>query len=246
MAARPAAWALGLPVLVTVSCTSLLGDGQYHVVQDTGSDDSGSGSGADSTTNDDSGSSGGADSGSSSGMGSGSSSGSGASGSGSGSGSGSSSGGCGACTTDSQCQSACLPVQGGTNCCDVASGVCFAVNQTTCPTPPDGGGSDAQCHAMAMLQCIQCCETNHAAGFKSFASYAFACACGGGYCTATDGGSGACTSQECSGASAAGATCDNCVSTTFGAGGPCQQQVDTSCQSMTTCDTYFACASSCP
>jgi len=55
----------------------------------------------------------------------------------------SSSGGgtCGACTTDSECQSACPAVQGGgTNCCDVGSGVCYATTQTSCPAPSDGGG----------------------------------------------------------------------------------------------------------
>jgi hypothetical protein len=55
----------------------------------------------------------------------------------------SSSGGgtCGACTTDSECQAACPAVQGGgTNCCDVGSGVCYATTQTTCPVPSDGGG----------------------------------------------------------------------------------------------------------
>jgi hypothetical protein len=47
---------------------------------------------------------------------------------------------CGSCTTDSECQSACPAVQGGgTNCCDVGSGVCYATTQTTCPTPSDGG-----------------------------------------------------------------------------------------------------------
>jgi hypothetical protein len=49
-------------------------------------------------------------------------------------------GSCGSCTTDSECQSACPAVQGGgTNCCDVGSGVCYATTQTTCPTPSDGG-----------------------------------------------------------------------------------------------------------
>jgi hypothetical protein len=28
---------------------------------------------------------------------------------------------------------------GGTNCCDVGSGVCYATTQNTCPTPSDGG-----------------------------------------------------------------------------------------------------------
>ena len=50
-------------------------------------------------------------------------------------------GSCGSCTTDSECQSACPAVQGGgTNCCDVGSGVCYATTQTTCPAPSDGGG----------------------------------------------------------------------------------------------------------
>jgi hypothetical protein len=55
---------------------------------------------------------------------------------------GTSSGGgtCGACTTDSDCQSSCPPVAGGgTNCCDVGSGVCYATTQNTCPVPSDGG-----------------------------------------------------------------------------------------------------------
>jgi len=84
-------------------------------------------------------------SGSSSGGSGSSSGGSGSSSGGSGSssgGSGSSSGGqsCGSCTTDSECQSSCPPVQGGgTNCCDTGSGVCYATTQTTCPSPTDGG-----------------------------------------------------------------------------------------------------------
>jgi hypothetical protein len=28
---------------------------------------------------------------------------------------------------------------GGTNCCDIGSGVCYATTQTTCPAPSDGG-----------------------------------------------------------------------------------------------------------
>ena len=55
---------------------------------------------------------------------------------------GTSSGGgtCGACTSDSDCQSSCPPVAGGgTNCCDVGSGVCYATTQNTCPVPSDGG-----------------------------------------------------------------------------------------------------------
>ncbi len=49
-------------------------------------------------------------------------------------------GSCGSCKTDSDCQSSCPPVQGGgTNCCDVGSGVCYATTQNTCPVPSDGG-----------------------------------------------------------------------------------------------------------
>lgn len=83
-------------------------------------------------------------SGSSSGeSGSGSGSSSGSSGSSSGS-SGSSSGGatCGSCTTDSECESSCPPVQGGgTNCCDTGSGVCYATTQSSCPSPVVDSGS---------------------------------------------------------------------------------------------------------
>ena len=47
---------------------------------------------------------------------------------------------CGACTTDSECESACPAVQGGgTNCCDVGSGVCYATTLNQCPSIPDAG-----------------------------------------------------------------------------------------------------------
>jgi hypothetical protein len=47
---------------------------------------------------------------------------------------------CGNCTTDAQCQLACpAVVGGGTNCCDVGPGVCYATAQLTCPVPSDGG-----------------------------------------------------------------------------------------------------------
>jgi hypothetical protein len=81
------------------------------------------------------------DSGTGSSSGSTSSSGGSSSGGSSSGGTSSSGGGsCGACTTDSECQSSCPPVQGGgTNCCDVGSGVCYATTQNTCPVPSDGG-----------------------------------------------------------------------------------------------------------
>lgn len=78
-------------------------------------------------------------SGSGSSSGASSSSGSGASydgGSGSGGG-----GACGACTSDSQCQAMCPAVSGGgTNCCDVGSGICYATTTATCPAAVDAGG----------------------------------------------------------------------------------------------------------
>jgi hypothetical protein len=46
---------------------------------------------------------------------------------------------CGSGTTDSECQRSCPPVQGGgTNCCDVGSGV-YATPQSTCPVPNEAG-----------------------------------------------------------------------------------------------------------
>lgn len=49
-------------------------------------------------------------------------------------------GSCGACTTDQDCLLTCPPVLGGgSNCCDVGSGVCYATTQPACPTPQDAG-----------------------------------------------------------------------------------------------------------
>lgn len=47
---------------------------------------------------------------------------------------------CGSCTSDSDCQSTCPPVQGGgSNCCDVGSDVCYATTQSVCPSPSEAG-----------------------------------------------------------------------------------------------------------
>jgi hypothetical protein len=47
-------------------------------------------------------------------------------------------GSCGFCSSDLDCQTNCPPVQGGgTNCCDVGSGVCYATSQPSCPVPAD-------------------------------------------------------------------------------------------------------------
>ncbi|HTQ48956.1 MAG TPA: hypothetical protein VMI75_39630 [Polyangiaceae bacterium] len=79
-----------------------------------------------------------------SGSSSGSGSGSGGSGSGGSYDGGSDSGAggaCGACTSDSQCQSMCPAVSGGgTNCCEVGSGICYATTTATCPAAVDAGG----------------------------------------------------------------------------------------------------------
>jgi hypothetical protein len=46
---------------------------------------------------------------------------------------------CSACTTDMQCEQSCPPVllsdggYGGSNCCDIGSGVCYATTKATCP-----------------------------------------------------------------------------------------------------------------
>jgi hypothetical protein len=49
-------------------------------------------------------------------------------------------GSCGSCTTNSECETTCPAVKGGgTNCCDLGSGVCYATTQSTCPAPSDGG-----------------------------------------------------------------------------------------------------------
>lgn len=42
------------------------------------------------------------------------------------------------CTSDTNCQNSCPAVpNGGTNCCDTGSGVCFATSQSTCPSGND-------------------------------------------------------------------------------------------------------------
>jgi hypothetical protein len=47
---------------------------------------------------------------------------------------------CGSCTSDLDCQDNCPPVQGGgTNCCDLGSGICYASSQPSCPVPADAG-----------------------------------------------------------------------------------------------------------
>ena len=61
-----------------------------------------------------------------------------------GSSSGSSSGGGGTCatgcTSDQACQSSCPAAQSGSiNCCDIPSGTCMMMAQSTCPAPSDGG-----------------------------------------------------------------------------------------------------------
>jgi hypothetical protein len=56
---------------------------------------------------------------------------------------GTTTGSCGVCTTDTECQSGCPAVQGGgTNCCDVGSGVCYATTQLTCPSPSADAGAE--------------------------------------------------------------------------------------------------------
>jgi hypothetical protein len=48
------------------------------------------------------------------------------------------------CATDNDCQTSCPNVDGGINCCDTATGVCFASQTATCPAPkPDSGGSSS-------------------------------------------------------------------------------------------------------
>ena len=47
------------------------------------------------------------------------------------------------CTTDSECQNTCpMAPNGGTNCCDVGSGVCFASSSSTCPANGNDAGMD--------------------------------------------------------------------------------------------------------
>ena len=48
------------------------------------------------------------------------------------------------CTSDQDCQNSCPdPGQGGLNCCDSQTGICYVESSSTCPSPPDassGGG----------------------------------------------------------------------------------------------------------
>ncbi len=45
---------------------------------------------------------------------------------------------CNACASDEDCQRNCAPMQGGSiSCCDVGSGVCFALKSATCPVTED-------------------------------------------------------------------------------------------------------------
>jgi hypothetical protein len=42
------------------------------------------------------------------------------------------------CTSDQDCQNSCPLVPQGVNCCDTATGICYAYAQTSCPAPvPD-------------------------------------------------------------------------------------------------------------
>jgi hypothetical protein len=44
------------------------------------------------------------------------------------------------CTSDNQCQATCTPApNGSTNCCDIGSGTCMMINQSSCPSPSDAG-----------------------------------------------------------------------------------------------------------
>ena len=43
------------------------------------------------------------------------------------------------CTSDLDCQNSCPDVPNGINCCDTATGICYANASSTCPAPYDGG-----------------------------------------------------------------------------------------------------------
>ncbi len=43
------------------------------------------------------------------------------------------------CTSDTDCQNSCAPVPNGINCCDTATGICYANASSTCPVPVDAG-----------------------------------------------------------------------------------------------------------
>lgn len=47
------------------------------------------------------------------------------------------------CTSDMDCQNSCPTVPSGVNCCDTATGVCYAFSSTSCPAPsPTDAGFD--------------------------------------------------------------------------------------------------------
>ena len=43
------------------------------------------------------------------------------------------------CTSDTDCQNSCPSVPNGINCCDTATGICYANASSTCPVPVDAG-----------------------------------------------------------------------------------------------------------
>jgi len=46
------------------------------------------------------------------------------------------------CTSDMDCQNSCPMVPSGVNCCDTATGVCYAYAQSSCPVPVMDAGFD--------------------------------------------------------------------------------------------------------
>ena len=43
------------------------------------------------------------------------------------------------CTSDTDCQNSCPSVPNGINCCDTATGICYANASSSCPVPVDAG-----------------------------------------------------------------------------------------------------------
>jgi hypothetical protein len=43
------------------------------------------------------------------------------------------------CTSDLDCQNSCPNVPNGINCCDTATGICYANAASSCPVPVDAG-----------------------------------------------------------------------------------------------------------
>jgi hypothetical protein len=43
------------------------------------------------------------------------------------------------CFSDMDCQNSCPAVPNGINCCDTATGICYANASSTCPVPVDAG-----------------------------------------------------------------------------------------------------------